>query len=190
MYGSCFSSDSDLATENRKMPPGKAGPGHAERPLKLKRCPFKISTTGSSHQSSTHQNSCYKLTSRGHMKGAAPCCLSPPLFYSLAAFVWLFPAPSYLALLLTPTPPPLFQCRSTYYPLTSGWRQSTLEQSHLFCLQCKRKMLWSSFRIEPRLKISLWEAVVMPHLFMILNPNVVSDEFKETDLFKQRMNRT
>lgn len=57
---------------------------------------LKISTTGNSHQSSTRQNSCYQPTSRGQMKGAAPCCLSPPLFHSLAAFVWLFPVPSSL----------------------------------------------------------------------------------------------
>lgn len=70
-------------------PKSHTGPGHAERP-----CPFKISTTGNGHQSSTRQNSCYQPTSRGHMKGAAPCCLNPPLFHSFAAFVWLFPLPS------------------------------------------------------------------------------------------------
>lgn len=70
-------------------PKSHTGPGHAESP-----CPFKISTTGNGHQSSTRQNSCYQPTSRGHMKGAAPCCLDPPLFHSFAAFVWLFPLPS------------------------------------------------------------------------------------------------
>lgn len=105
-----------------EMAPEPEGPGHAEKPLKLQICPFKISTTGNSHQSSTRQNSCYQPTSRGHIKGAAPCCLSPPLFHSLTAFVWLFPEPSSLVSFWPPLPyatPPTLQWHSPKKSLTA-----------------------------------------------------------------------
>lgn len=99
LFGCCSSQTHcfDTAMESHANAPRASGTWTCwEASLNGKAVPLKISTTGNSHQSSTRQNSCYQPTSRGHIKGAAPCCLSPPLFHSLAAFVWLFPVPSSL----------------------------------------------------------------------------------------------